>query len=58
MCSVWFLQLVARLVFSRGDSPRSQPGTYCQDCAESVGIVDEILRRSEDAGIEIPPEAG
>ena len=39
--------------------PRSdpEPGLYCQNCAEAVGIVDEILQRSGDTEIEIPPEA-
>jgi hypothetical protein len=39
--------------------PRTEPppGLYCQNCAEAVGIVDEILQRFGDAEIEIPPEA-
>ena len=34
-----------------------EPGLYCQNCAEAVGIVDEILQRFGDTEIEIPPEA-
>jgi hypothetical protein len=39
--------------------PRTEPdpGLYCQNCAEAVGIVDEILQRFGDAEIEIPSEA-
>ncbi len=30
---------------------------YCHDCADEVGIIDDILQRHGDAEIEIPPDA-
>lgn len=34
-----------------------EPGMYCHDCADEVGIIDDILQRLGGAEIEIPPDA-